>query len=99
MLLAEPPAAADRLVHLLVTVIRHVGHAVAVLVIEAVRGNFRFRDQDPDLTAGERGQPLLFHLNVIGAADLHSAGDEPGEQIPLIIELTPGDPLIRAIGQ
>ena len=90
MLLAEPPAAADGLVVRLERVVSEVRHAVAVLVVQAPRGDPGLRDQDPDLAPAERGKAFLLRLHGVRAADLHCAVDQPREQVALVIQVTPG---------
>jgi hypothetical protein len=85
VLLAEPPAAANRLVVLLETVAREERHPVAVLPVEAPRPDRRLYDQRAEFAFGEADELLLLLVRRIGAAYLDRAVDQLGEQPALVV--------------
>lgn len=90
-LLAESPAAADRLVILLEAVRRKVGNMVAVLKVQAPRSYLRFGDEHPSSAFGKVDQPRLFDLIAIGARYLDGIRDQFFKQVAFFVQMAPDE--------
>lgn len=89
ILLAEAPAAADRLVVLLKAVGRKIGNVVAVLKVQAPGADLGLGDQHPGATFREVDQPAFLDVVTIGSRHLDRIGDQLLEEVALLVQVTP----------
>ena len=74
--LAEPPAASDGLIPLLIGVRREIGHSVAMLPVQSPRPDRRFGYQHPDVPRVNAASFFLFRLGRLGPGDFDCAVDQ-----------------------
>ena len=99
VLLAEPPAAADRLVVRLVTVGQpNEHHLMALLEVHAEPGDGGLRDEDPHGAVLECFECFSLVVGRPGAFDVDSAIDERRDSVGFVVQSAPHDPLAVAGG-
>lgn len=89
LILAESPAATDRLVILLKAVGRKIGDMAAALEVQSPGADLWLGDQHSRAALGEVNQATLFHFVAIRSRYLDGAWNELLQQVSFLVEVAP----------